>query len=283
MKRYGMVIDVSRCVGCYSCFLACRDEHDGNEHLPVASAQPQGGQKWIDVREVERGSFPKVRLSYIPVPCLHCDEAPCMAAGGDAIYQREDGIVLLDPEKSVGKVEIVSACPHGVIFWNEARNMPQKCTFCAHLLNDGWKEPRCVEVCPTQAIVFGDLNDSTSRVAKLSATAGVEALHPDYGMKPAVRYIGLPKRFVAGEIVLGDSLELPAEGIQVSLSGGGEVFVTRTDNYGDFAFEELADDVEYALRVEHSGCRPHWQTLPPGNDLNLGTIVLEAFGRVENA
>jgi Fe-S-cluster-containing dehydrogenase component len=282
MARYGMVIDVGRCVGCYSCFLACRDEHAGNDHLPVAIAQPQAGQKWIDVREDERGSFPRIRLSHIPVPCLHCAEAPCIAAGGGAVYRRDDGIVLLDTEKSVGKREIVSACPHGVIFWNEARNIPQKCTFCAHLLDDGWKEPRCVEVCPTQAIVFGDLDDSASVVATLHAAERTEELHPEYGLKPAVRYIGLPQRFVAGEVVLGDKTEVPAEGVRASLSGGGEVLVTTTDNYGDFIFAGLEDEVQYTLRIEHSGYRPHQQALRTRNDLNVGTIELDFLGQAEN-
>ncbi len=283
MARYGMVIDVSRCVGCYSCFLACRDEHASDDHQPVAIAQPQTGQKWIDVREGERGAFPKIRVSHIPVPCLHCDEAPCISAGRGAVYRRDDGIVLIDTKKSVGQREIVPACPHGVIFWNEARNIPQKCTFCAHLLDDGWKEPRCVEVCPTQAIVFGDLDNPVSDIAKLTAAGRIEDLHPEYGLKPAVRYIGLPKRFAVGEVVLADLTEVPAEGVRVSLHGGGEVLATRTDNYGDFVFEGLADDVEYLLRIEHLGYRPHQQALRTLDDLNVGTIVLSVLGQAEDA
>ena len=80
MTRYGMVIDVGRCIGCYNCFLACRDEHAGNDHRPVAAAQPDAGHKWIEVRAHERGSFPKVKVSYVPVPCQHCAEAPCIGA-----------------------------------------------------------------------------------------------------------------------------------------------------------------------------------------------------------
>ena len=108
MTRYGMVIDVDRCIGCYNCFLACRDEHAGNDHRPVAAAQPEAGQKWIDVREHERGSFPKVKVSYVPVPCLHCADAPCISAATDgAVYRRADGIVLIDPDKAVGQRDIV--------------------------------------------------------------------------------------------------------------------------------------------------------------------------------
>ncbi len=277
-----MVIDVSRCVGCYSCFLACRDEHDGKDHLPVAIAQPPTGHNWIDVREDERGSFPKIRVSQIPVPCLHCDEAPCIAAGGGAVYRRDDGIVLIDAAKSVGKRDIVPSCPHGVISWNEARNTPQKCTFCAHLLDDGWKAPRCVEVCPTQAIVFGDRDDPASEIAKLAAASPVEDLHPEYGLKPAVRYLALPKRFAAGEVVLADMTEIPAVGVRVSLHGEGEVLETHTDNYGDFVFEGLVDDVAYLLRIEHAGYRPHEQALYSPNDLNVGTIVLAVLEQAEN-
>ncbi len=283
MARYGMVIDVGRCVGCYSCFLACRDEHAGNDHLPVAIAQPQAGQKWIDVRADERGSAPRVRLSHFPVPCLHCGDAPCIAAGGGAVYRRDDGIVLVDAERSVGKREIVSACPHGVISWNEARDIPQKCTFCAHLLDRGWKEPRCVEVCPTSAITFGDLNDPASDVAKLNAAGGAEDFHPEYGLKPAVRYMGLPKRFIAGEIVLGGKTDVPAEGVRASLSGGGEVLVTSTDNYGDIVFEGLKDDIAYVLRIEHPGYRAYQREVRARDDLDVGTIVLDFVGQAAKA
>ena len=100
MARYGMVIDVSRCIGCYNCFLACRDEHAGNDHRPITLAQPAAGHRWINIREQERGSFPKVKVSHIPVLCLQCADAPCIgAATNGAVYRREDGIVLIDPDK----------------------------------------------------------------------------------------------------------------------------------------------------------------------------------------
>ena len=78
---------------------------------------------------------------------------------------------------------------------------------CAHLLDAGWKEPRCVEACPTGALVFGDLDDPNSEVAKLVASGKTEALRPDYDMGEKVRYIGLPKEFVAGAVVYGDKDE----------------------------------------------------------------------------
>ncbi|MEZ5889128.1 MAG: 4Fe-4S dicluster domain-containing protein [Xanthobacteraceae bacterium] len=276
MARYGLVIDVSRCVGCYACFLACRDEHAGNDYLPVSLAQPAADQRWIDVRERERGSFPKVKVDYVPVPCLHCADAPCIrAATGGAIYRRDDGIVLIDPVKAVGQRDLVAACPYRVIFWNEEKNVAQKCTLCAHLLDDGWKQPRCAEVCPTQAIVFGDTADPTSDIAKLRAGKRVEDLHPEFATKPLVQYLGLPKRFVVGEIVFADHPDEPAEGVGIVLHGDGERLTTRTDNYGDFEFDGLAEAANYRLLIEHPGYRAREVAIPARAGLNLGMIVLE--------
>jgi len=278
MTRYGMVIDVDRCTGCFNCFLACRDEHAGNDHRPVSAAQP-AGHSWIKVQELERGSFPKVKVSYVPVPCLQCTDAPCMrAATGGAMARRADGIVIIDPDKAIGQRDIVSACPYGAVFWNDVENLPQKCTFCAHLLDDGWTEPRCVEACPVQALVFGDLEDPTSDVARLIAQKPVEALAPVPAEPPPVRYLGLPTRFVAGEIVLGDGSEECAEGVSVSLRKGQQTFTISTDNYGDFEFLGLEADTEYVLSIEHAGYERfelHWNS---SADPNIGTIVIERAG-----
>ena len=201
MAKYAMVIDLTRCNGCYNCFLACKDEHCGNDHLPHAAAQPYAGQSWMRVIEKERGKYPKVKVSYTTVTCMHCKDAPCIqASADDAVYARADGIVIIDPEKALGQKGILSACPHRVIYWNDEKNIPQKCTFCAHLLDKGWKQPRCVEACPTEALIFGDLQDPGSKISKAIASEKLEDLHPEYGLKTSVHYIGLPKRFVAGTV-----------------------------------------------------------------------------------
>ena len=242
----------------------------------MALAQPDG-QAWIKVGEQERGSFPKVKVSYVPVPCQHCADAPCMsAATGGAVYRRKDGIVIIDPDKAAGQRGIVSACPYGAVFWNEERNSPQKCTFCAHLLDDGWKEPRCVEACPTLAIVFGDLDSPESEVSRLRAEKPVEDLLPQFATKPLVSYLGLPKRFLSGEIVLGDRQDQCAEGVSVVLRNGKLTLTAVTDNYGDFEFRNLDADAEFVLRVEHAGYKPRELTARAAADFNLGTIVLEA-------
>lgn len=275
MANYGMMIDVDRCIGCYNCMLACRDEHAGNDYPGVALGQPQSGQKWIDVREQERGTYPKVKVTYTPVTCLHCEEASCISAStGGAVYRRADGIVLIDPEKAVGQREIVAACPHRVISWNEQKNIAQKCTMCAHLL-DGGRAPRCVEACPTGAIVFGDLDDAAGELARLRAARAVEELHPEYGLKPRVGYLGLPKRFIAGELVFADDPGRPAEAVRVTLSRAGQTLSAASDGYGDFEFDGLEADAEYLLRVEHAGYCRYEKSFKTRTDLNVGAIVLE--------
>jgi Fe-S-cluster-containing dehydrogenase component len=275
MAQYAMVIDVGRCTGCYNCFVACRDEHAGNDYPPIAAAQPDAGQRWIDLRVEERGSFPKVKVWHIPVPCLHCADAPCMrAATGGAVYRRDDGVILIDPEKAHGQRTLVASCPYGAIFWNEGLNLPQKCTFCAHLLDQGWKEPRCVESCPTQAIVFGDLDDRRSDVAALQGSTAVERLDPQSGGDALVAYFGLPRLFLTGEVVLADDADAPARGVAIVLRRNGEALTTATDNYGDFEFDGLASG-DYTLVVEHPGYAPREIPVRTGGQPNLGTIVLE--------
>ena len=165
------------------------------------------------------------------------------------LYRREDGIIIIDPEKAKGQEAIVNACPYRVIYWNAEKQVPQKCTLCAHRLDEGAKQPRCVESCPTGALVFGDLDDPDSEIAKLSANAEVEALHPEYKTQPLVKYIGLPKRFVAGEVVFKDNMGECAQGVTISLSGGGATLETKTDRYGDFEFEGLKKNAPYQINI----------------------------------
>ncbi len=274
MAKYGMVIDTTKCNGCYNCFLACRDEFCGNDYPGYAASQPESGHFWMRMVERERGKYPKVKVAYTPIPCMHCENAPCVAAAKDgAVYRRPDGIVIIDPEKSKGQKQIVSACPYRVIYWNEEKEIPQKCDFCAHLLDEGWKEPRCVEACPTGALVFGDLDDPESEVAKLVASGKTEVIHPEYGLKEAISYIGLPKKFVAGAVALGDKDEC-AEGAVITLTGNGETKTVKADNYGDFEFEDLPDDTEFTVKVEYPGYAAQEFEVKTKIDVYLGDIIL---------
>lgn len=215
MTKYGLLIKTELCVGCKICTNACKDEYEGNEYLPYSAPQPesqvtfgpsfypnpspsltvnvQPGQEWIKVPNQVTGTFPGVASKYIPTPCMHCENAPCVAAAQNgAVYTRPDGIVIIDPEKSYGQTQLKqsSACPYGVISWNSSASIPQKCTLCAHLVDQG-KTPRCVEACPVAAIVFGDISDPNSGISKEIASLNAKQMHPEYGTKPKVYYTGL--------------------------------------------------------------------------------------------
>lgn len=279
MARYAMIIDVKKCNGCYNCFLACRDEFMGNDYNPLSAAQPKSGHKWIEIREVERGTYPKVKVSYIPRPCMHCEEAACIqSAPENAVFRRPDGILIIDPKESKGLKNLVDSCPYRAIFWNEEKEVPQKCTFCAHLLAKGWKEPRCVEACPTEAMIFGDLEDPKSTVSRLWSSGGVEELHPEFRTEPLVRYMGLPKMFIAGEVLLADRMDECAEGVKVTLISGSRRWTVATDKFGDFEFDGLEKDTEYSIVIEHEGYEGRKLEVSTGADLNLGEILLEPIG-----
>ena len=132
-----------------------------NDWSPIARPQPDTGQFWNKVINMERGTVPKVQVTYHHSICQHCEEAPCIAAcPAHAIYRRADGIVIIDPERCRGNQLCLEACPYeNVIYFNDDLNIAQKCTFCAHLLDRGWTETRCSDACPTGAFTFGEEDD----------------------------------------------------------------------------------------------------------------------------
>jgi Fe-S-cluster-containing dehydrogenase component len=210
MKSWHMIIDLARCHDCNNCFLADKDEFVGNDFAPYSAAQPWHGQRWMNIRRRERGQYPMVQTAYLPMPCMHCDEAPCLTADG-AVYKRADGLVIIDPEKAKGRKEILASCPYGVIYWNEQSELPQKCTGCAHLMDEGWTETRCSQVCPTGAIRL--LLAEEAEVAKLIAPEGLAVYRPELASAPRVYYQNLQrweKVFLAASVVYGDSDECAA-------------------------------------------------------------------------
>jgi len=272
-----MVIDISRCTACYCCFTACKDEYWDNDYPPYSAAQPKHGQFWINIISRERGVHPYVKVAYAPISCMHCDDARCIkAAENGAVYQRPDGIVIIDPEKAVGQKQIVDACPYQMIFWNEENQLPQKCTFCAHLLEEG-KIPKCVQVCPSQAMVFGNLDDPNSEVSQLLCSGKTESYHPDYNTKPAIYYIDLhkiTKNFIAGNVIFRDTDEC-AENVKVTLEDKetGETRITVTNNYGDFEFDGL-NPGKYGGKLEYDGYKVETIAVDLKTDSYLGGITL---------
>ena len=113
MSKWNLIIDVALCHDCNNCFLACKDEYWENDFPPYSVAQPRHGHRWMDVMRKERGQYPKVDVNYLPYPCMHCDDAPCTKAAKDgAVYKRDDGIVIIDPEKAKGKKDLQKSLLH---------------------------------------------------------------------------------------------------------------------------------------------------------------------------
>lgn len=238
-------IDVAKCSGCYNCQFACKDEHCNNEWLPYAAKQPMTGQFWLQVEEHVEGTKPKIKIHYIPVLCNHCEDPACMkAAENGAVYKREDGLVIIDPEKAAGQKQIAEACPYGAIYWNEELKLPQKCTGCAHLIEEG-KTPRCVDVCHTGAIRFGEESEFEDFIK--DATVRL----PESGTGPKVYYRNIPGRFIGG--TLYDPVEeVVVRNARCCLSGEGTNLETTTDIFGDFWFKDLPHGT-FDLTIEADG------------------------------
>lgn len=266
MKAF--VVDLNQCIGCYDCQIGCKDEHCGNDWMPYAKPQPDIGQFWIHVHEQERGTRPHVKVTYTPVMCQHCEDAPCMnACADDAFYRRADGLIILDPDKCTGCRACVEACPYDVVFFNDELKIAQKCTGCAHLLDGDHPIdiPRCMDNCPAGVIQFGEESELDLE--------GTEFLHEEYGTRPRVYYRGLPKRFVAGTVYDPVAKEI-IEGAEVKLSGKKGEFATVTDNYGDFWLKELTED-DFILTVSFKGKTKTLEVSTKDKDIGLGDIAFE--------
>ena len=183
-KRYGLVIDQERCIGCHTCTMACKVEN-GIEPGSWIHVSTIGG----DGMDTAGGRFPDLRMNYQPTPCMHCAEPPCIdACPLGAIYRRDDGIVLVDADKCDGCEVCLSACPYDALHFNPATNLVGKCSLCSPRVDQGL-EPFCVICCEGEALHFGDLADPESEVSKLVAAKNAFVLLPEQGTDPAVHYI----------------------------------------------------------------------------------------------
>jgi Fe-S-cluster-containing dehydrogenase component len=253
-KKWNMIVDVERCDNCRNCFLAVKDEHIGNDFPGYAASQPEHEHSWLDIERKERGSYPIVDASFMPVMCNHCDDAPCMkVAKNGAIKKRADGIVIIDPEKSKGQKEIVDACPYGAVYWNEEKQIPQAWIFDAHLLDDGWTQTRAEQCCPTET--FKSVKIEDREMQRIADAEGLEVLQPELGTKPRVYYKNLHLMngcFVGGSVTATvNGVEECAEGAEVILKqNGSEVGRATTDTFGEFKIDELKKNSgQYDLEV----------------------------------
>jgi len=178
-KRYAMVIDTRRCVGCHACSVACKTENN----VPLGETR-----SWVEY--IEKGDFPNVGRSFLPRLCNQCEKPQCVSVcPTGATYKREeDGIIVVDADICIGCKYCLQACPYGARFINPATGAADKCDFCLHRVEQGL-EPACVNTCQGRARIFGDINDPDSEVSRLLAKNSTTVLRPEMGTEPNVYYI----------------------------------------------------------------------------------------------
>ena len=277
MKKWNLIIDVDNCNNCHMCTLATKDEYVGNNFPGYSAEMPKRGANWIDMKKKERGQTPMIDIGYIPTMCQHCDDAPCLkAAKNDAVIKRDDGIIIIDPEKSKGQKQIVDSCPHGSISWNEELEMPQIWFFDAHLLDEGWTQPRAVKVCATGAMWAKKIEDK--EMSDLVEKENLEVLNPEFDTKPRVYYKNLyryNKCFIGGSVYEKlNGVEDCSSGITVRIFQNNKLLnETRTDSFGDFKFDKLAPDSgSYRIDLIKSG-KEKSIDVELNESINLGSIL----------
>ena len=176
---WAKVVDQSRCIGCHACTTACKSENE----VPLSVTR-------TFVKYVDAGVFPEAKRSFQVTRCNQCEEPPCVdACPTSAMFRRADGIVDFDKSACIGCKACIAACPYDAIFINPADHSAEKCNFCAHRLDVGL-EPACVVVCPTEALLVGDLNDPESQVAKVVHRDSVTVRRPEKRTRPKLFYKG---------------------------------------------------------------------------------------------
>ncbi len=170
MARYGMLIDTTKCIGCFACRTACQRQ---NGLLPQ--------QAFIRYEQKESGSFPNVGVENVPLQCMHCEDAPCaQVCPTGAAHMGADGIVEVDTGRCIGCLYCVAACPYQVRVRNPETGTVDKCRFCTvSAEQSGTRMCSCVEACLTGARIFGDLDDPDSELVKEIARTNAQPIAGD--------------------------------------------------------------------------------------------------------
>ncbi len=202
--RFGYLVDAEECIGCGKCMVACQSENnvppgqfrtwveryvyykDGRVEVDLADQPPYA---FSDKPAIAPDTVDKA--FFVPKLCNQCVDAPCIqVCPVQASFMSPDGIALVDSEHCIGCAYCVQACPYGVRFINKETHSADKCTWCYHRITEGLN-PACVDSCPTDARIFGDLNDPASPISKRLREERTHVLKPTLGTHPKVRYIGL--------------------------------------------------------------------------------------------
>lgn len=212
--RYGFVIDQNRCIGCHACTVACKEEHN----IAVGV-----NRTWV--KYIERGNYPDTRRHFAVLRCNHCDDAPCIEICPTvALFRRADGIVDFDNERCIGCKSCMQACPYDALYIDPDRNTAAKCNFDASRVDMGYK-PACEVVCPTQAILSGDLDDPTSAISKRIAMEKVSVRKAEKGTKPKLFYVG-----VDGDLLNPTMMEPQASHFWAEKNPGEDLYALKSGN-----------------------------------------------------
>ena len=257
------VFDSSKCNGCYGCQLACKDEHWNNDWMPYSKPQPDTGQFWCKMEQVDHGQTPKVRVEYWP---YFGGQNPEIAEyAPEVLMDREDGLQVIMPEKAQGRKDIADKFEG--VYWNEELQIPQACNGCAHLVDEG-ELPHCADVCATGALRFGDYEEFASELAE----SGYEFKNEGEGtLGGRVYYVNMPHLFIGGE-VWDPATDEVVEGAKVTLSGNVDM-VTESDEFGDFWFRRI-DAGNYTVTVEAEGYETATKEVVLEKSLNIGDFPL---------
>ncbi|SKC92894.1 Fe-S-cluster-containing dehydrogenase component [Burkholderia sp. YR290] len=277
MSKWNLVIKVGRCENCQNCVIAARDEHVGNDFPGYAAPAAPDAESPVRILRRVQGDSHMVETTYLPVMCNHCDEAPCMRVGGSAIRKRADGIVIIDPDKARGRKDIVKSCPYKAIVWNEELQLPQIWIFDAHLLDQGWPQPRCQQSCPTDVFETVKLDDAA--MAEKARREGLKGLRPNLGTKPRVWYSGLERWetcFIGGSVSaqIEDVVECVTDASVALYVGSQKVAETVSDSFGDFRFGGLVKGSGlYRVEIRHALGKA-WRECELGESVYLGEVSL---------
>jgi tetrathionate reductase subunit B len=196
-NHWGMLVDLRRCIGCQGCTVACKAENG----VPLGVFRRR-------VRSLMRGTYPDAERHFLPISCFHCEDPACLEGCAKhtcfkgqeetAIHQTKDGYVVIDKEKcGADKKPCMSACPYHNVFYDPVAGKADKCTFCDHRVKQGI-EPACVQTCQGDALMFGDLKDPSSEIARVIAANETKVLKPKKGTHPSFHYIGLDPELQRG-------------------------------------------------------------------------------------
>ena len=270
MSRYGLLIDLESCTGCKACMTVCK----GNHNIPYGKYEGREYYRlWPEEKEI--GSYPYVIRNLTPWLCMQCTEPPCVSACpiSGALSQRSDGIVVIDKSLCDGCRQCLMACPYGALYFRNDNNVVDKCDLCVENIDDGTM-PECVKACPSDAMVFGDIEDPKSQLSKLIIEKQAIPLHPEYNTHPSVFYTSHASR-LRGTVISAASGQL-ITGADVTLESEETSLVhLRTDTNGIFFAWRLKNNTQYRIKVIAMGFYSYFNEITIAGDYqDIGFLKL---------